>query len=72
MAPRIPRNVKKWGARPFSLRSRIPNMAVQDIAPEGQSATMNPPRITPQVGVTQYGKRQQKPGFSTTGLTGES
>jgi hypothetical protein len=65
-------NVKKWDARPFKLRSRLPNFAVQGIAPEGDSPTGNPPRIQPMTGQTQYGKKPPAAGFGSTGLTGES
>jgi hypothetical protein len=72
MAPHIPMNVKKWASKPYKLRSRLPNMAVQGIAPEGNNPTGNPPRIQPMTGQTQYGKKTPAAGFGTTGLTGES
>jgi hypothetical protein len=76
MAARIPRTVKKWSARPFTLKDRLPNQAVQPIQGEGTPVGAAP-RIQPATGQRQYGKTRQAtgnagPGFGSTGLTGES
>lgn len=72
MAPRIPKSVKKWSAKPFVLRSQLPNQTVQNTAPVPTGPLARAPRITPMGGQTQYGKKSPPAGFGSIGLTGES